>query len=123
MIENLTKENFWNEMQKEYPKAMKKFCDWIDKYKEENNWERLFNTGYDSGYTLDRDSKMTTTQAPKYHELPLSMQMGIFCQFQFEEQNSMKSPEFREEILIGESKRGVDYFLNLVNLDEERKEE
>lgn len=81
MIENLTKENFWNEMQKKYPKAMKKFCDWIDKYKSEHGWERLFNAGYDSGYTLDRDSKMTTTQAPKYHELPLALQYGMFVQF------------------------------------------
>lgn len=81
MIENLTKENFWNEMQEKYPKAMKKFCDWIDKYKSKHGWGRLFNAGYDSGYTLDRDSKMTTTQAPKYHELPIAFQYGMFIEF------------------------------------------
>lgn len=123
MIENLTKENFWNEMQEKYPKAMKKFCDWIDNYKKENNWEVLFNGHKFTHYSgVDKEIE-NYTKTPKYHELPLSMQMGIFCQFQFEEQESSKSPEFRAEILIGESKRGVDYFLNLVNLDEERKEE
>lgn len=73
MIENLTKENFWNEMQEKYPKAMKKFCDWIDEYKKENNWISLFDAKVQNdGFTVER---------PKYHDLPIAFQVGIFFEY------------------------------------------
>lgn len=86
MIENLTKENFWNEMQQKYPKAMKKFLDWIDKYKEENNWNKLFNSGLEVWRWNDvnnhsKGGERGESVAPKYHELPAAFQAGIFSEF------------------------------------------
>lgn len=80
MIENLTKENFWNEMQQKYPKVMKKFLDWIDKYKEDNLWNLLFNADiiYDQAGV---EGRRLQTKAPKYHELPLAFQVGLFDEF------------------------------------------
>lgn len=80
ILENLTKENFWNEMTELYPVAMKKFYEWIDKYKEENNWKKMFGEHVlyekeDFPYTP------TMSSIPKYHELPLAFQYGIFVQF------------------------------------------
>ena len=72
-MENLTKENFWNEMMQKYPLATKQFCDWIDEYKKQNNWNKLFNQGYNS-FT-------GPIPAPKYHDLPLAMQTGIAIEF------------------------------------------
>lgn len=77
MIENLTKENFWNEIEQKYPKAMKKFCDWIDEYKKKNAFEVLFactiRTEWYPSHPIFR--------IPKYHELPLAFQYGIFCEY------------------------------------------
>lgn len=84
MIENLTKENFWNEMQEKYPKAMKKFCDWVDNYKKENDWYSLFNSGWSKGVSKSNEGHLIggeKTKAPKYHQLPLALQYGIFVQF------------------------------------------
>lgn len=72
-MESLTKENFWNEMEILYPKAMAHFKEWIDKYKSEHDWEGLFNEYNDSVDVLN--------EAPKYHELPVAMQFGIFCEY------------------------------------------
>ena len=73
-MENLTKENFFNKMQEKYPKAMYKFCKWIDEYKEKNNWGDLFKTPLEEGFRQLHYSR-------KYHELPLAMQVGIFMEF------------------------------------------
>jgi hypothetical protein len=70
----LTKENFWNELQKKYPVEMKKFCDWVDEYKKRVEWETLFAV-HVRGY---KDYKGAT---PKFHEIPVAMQIGIFFQF------------------------------------------
>lgn len=75
-MENLNKENFWNRIYETYPEACQEFCDWIDKYKAENNWNVLFNS--DSNWQ-DKDGKNAT--APKYHDLPIAMQTGIFIEF------------------------------------------
>lgn len=76
IIENLTKENFWNEMEEKYSLAMEKFHKWINEYKKENNWDKLFNTTeLPSDYMVE---------APKFHDLPFAIQMGIFMQFQIE---------------------------------------
>lgn len=63
-MENLNKENFWNGMYYHYPKATKEFCDWIDKYKEQNNWDKLFADGI------------------KFHHIPIEMQFGILVEYQ-----------------------------------------
>lgn len=73
--ESLTKENFWNEILEKYPKSGKLFCDWIDQYKERVNWDLLF---------ADRHNGLG--RVPKFHEIPLAMQIGVIIQF-FQEQN------------------------------------
>lgn len=81
--ERLTKENFWNELLEKFPKGMKVFCDWIDQYKAMVGWKRLFN----EGYVLNKDHKIGfmvdpgKTQAPKFHDIPYAMQMGIWIAF------------------------------------------
>ena len=69
-METLTKENFYNEMKEKYPKIMDEFCVWIDEYKKENKWITLFGAMGDMEGT-----------APKYHELPIAMQLGILSEF------------------------------------------
>lgn len=70
-METLTKENFWDEMEQKYPKAMAHFKEWIDRYKSEHDWEDLFN----------HNTEYQDTLAPKYHELPIAMQFGIFLEW------------------------------------------
>lgn len=77
-MENLTKENFWNELYEKHPVQMQVFCDWIDEYKKKNRWESLFARG---NYITDGAVVLRT---PKYHELPLSIQIGIFFEFGIE---------------------------------------
>lgn len=75
MYNNLTKENFFNSMTEKYPQTMTKFCAWVDQYKKDNFWSLLFN---------DDVMKLGTKEehvAPKYHELPLALQMGIFTEW------------------------------------------
>lgn len=71
---SLTKENFWNQIQESHPSAMKVFCDWIDEYKKKVAWRELFGAdlmvNHNSGELI-----------PKYHDLPIAMQVGIFLQF------------------------------------------
>ncbi len=62
-MQNLTKENFFNDLQVKYPHAMHYFQDWIDQYKKENNWQELF------GWDL------------KFHHLPFDMQRGILTRY------------------------------------------
>lgn len=62
-MENLTKENFFNEMYIKYPISMQRFCNWIDKYKKEVNWNELFG------------------EKVKFHHLPISMQRGIWDEY------------------------------------------
>jgi hypothetical protein len=85
-METLTKENFWDEIEQKYPKAMAHFKLWIDKYKSEHDWGFLFNEsiGFTDRYRDDNgywtESKKWT-KAPKYHDLPVAMQFGIFLEF------------------------------------------
>lgn len=86
-METLTKENFWNDLKEKYPEEMKRFCEWIDEYKKRVDWERLF-------------ASTINAQAPKYHDLPIAMQFGIFLQFAKESWNQVEGPlatEFREQ--------------------------
>ncbi|MEQ8685467.1 MAG: hypothetical protein RIE86_09245 [Imperialibacter sp.] len=75
-MENLTKENFFDGMMIKYPDAMKIFCDWIDEYKKRVNWKRLFNS--DSNW---QDEKGKNAPAPKFHDLPIAMQYGVWLHF------------------------------------------
>ena len=63
-MENLGKENFWNEMKERYPKAVDVFCKWIDGYM--NHAEEHMNL-------LMEDIE--------FYDLPYEMQMGIMNMF------------------------------------------
>lgn len=78
-MENLSKENFWNRLKEMYPDAVELFCNWIDKYKEEVGWNKLFNS--DSDYQ-NVDGK--NAPALKFHDLPFEFQNGIIARFDIE---------------------------------------
>jgi hypothetical protein len=65
-MENLSKENFWNELSEKYPQAVELFNNWIDKYQKEVGWGDLFPNGV------------------KFHDLPFEMQNGILARFDIE---------------------------------------
>lgn len=69
-MENLNKENFWDEMELKFPGAMNVFKQWIDGYKEEVKWDELF------GEDL--------LEPVKFHDLPFDMQVGILIRFNYE---------------------------------------
>lgn len=69
--QTLTKESFFNEMMKLYPLAMKMFCYWIDEYKQEVQWDVLFNN----------DRRPPGGDPVKFHHLPYAMQYGIWIEF------------------------------------------
>jgi len=75
--QSLTKENFWNEMMDKYPHATKMFCDWIDEYKKAVGWDALFGA-----YETKPNGKVVYSRiAPKFHDLPNAMQLGIWIVF------------------------------------------
>jgi hypothetical protein len=97
--ETLTKPNFWDELYAKYPKGTQIFCKWIDAYKKEVGWNQLFNS--DSEY---QNAAGKNAPAPKFHDLPHAMQMGIWfafmrdrggCQWTIED---MFSYDLREDI-------------------------
>lgn len=61
-----TKENFWDEIKLKYPEAFEHFSNWIDEYKKEIGWDKLFQDGV------------------KFHDLPFEMQNGIIARFDVE---------------------------------------
>jgi hypothetical protein len=65
IIENVNKENLFNEMMERYPKATQLFCDWVDDYKHRVGW-----TGF--------------IPKAKFHDLPGEMQIGIWFAFVIE---------------------------------------
>ena len=69
----LALENFFNYLYVKYPEGMKVFCDWVDQYKLAVDWNTLFNSG---GILRTGEAK-----APKFHELPYALQLGIFFEF------------------------------------------
>lgn len=73
----LTLENFWNKLTEEFPKEVKHFGAWIDEYKKRVDWDNLFseNRVWHKEYVPGSNTYV------KYHDLPLAMQFGIFCQY------------------------------------------
>ena len=92
---NLTKENFWNKMMDENPHIMKIFCNWIDEYKKQVGWNDLFNSN--SEY---QNAKGKNAKAPKFHDLPLEMQLGIIERFKQEISNGKELADSQGKITI-----------------------
>lgn len=77
-MENLNKENFWDEMEEKYPAEIHVFKGWIDVYKKEVNWNRLFREPY-----VDEMAGVNAP-APEFHDIPFDMQVGILMRFSSE---------------------------------------
>lgn len=90
----LTKEGFWNEIEKKYPGYMEDFKAWIDKYKERVRWDELFGNVF------------PTTKKIKFHDLPTAMQIGIFIQYTTEAEGRF---EFIEDFCE------MSYYVNQIN--------
>lgn len=77
-IQFLTKDPFWNNLLAKYPGEMNTFLHFIDEYKVAVSWKRLFNTGsphYDQQGWHD----------PKFHDLPIAFQVGVFLAYLIQE--------------------------------------
>lgn len=72
----ILKEKYWDGWREKYPEAVDAFCKWIDMYKAAIGWNQLFNS--DSNWQ-DGDGK--NAPAPKFHQIPVALQWGIFLQF------------------------------------------
>lgn len=79
LTQPLTKENFWDATMKQFPKATKEFCQWIDKYKEAVNWNGIF--GEHETRDTDTGKIVSCGFAPKFHNIPYAMQQGIWIEF------------------------------------------
>ena len=98
--ENLTKENFWDDIYTKFPKATQVFYDWIDEYKKNNNWDLIFNSKFKVVET-----STSIFSSPKYHELPYALQQGIWIEFcidvlsdYFEQPEYIPDTDLEEEI-------------------------
>ncbi len=96
--EGLTKENFFNEMMQKYPLAMKDFCNWVDEYKQKNDWGNLFNFG--TPHYAKQGWHNT-----KFHDLPLAMQMGIWNEYL--DKYSLETCKEKIEMMLGAFEEGL----------------
>jgi len=94
-MDSLTKENFWNALYEACPSEIEQFCKWIDEYKKRVNWNKLFNS--DSDY---QNAQGKNAPAPKYHELPIAMQLGIFTQFAFEHGGTDSHTFINDDVIV-----------------------
>ena len=79
--EGLTKENFFNEMEQQFPNAMKLFCEWIDEYKKAVNWNERFDS--------------ESLGINEFNDLPYDMQVGIWIKFADDTLNRLfEQPEY-----------------------------
>lgn len=84
VLTSLTKENFFDELQEMCPRTMKQFCEWIDVYKDRVEWNTLFRYADPKcGYTKE-NCLGVKVQAPKFHELPIGLQIGVIITFLLE---------------------------------------
>lgn len=60
---NLTKENFFNHLMVKCPLSVQCFCNWVDEYKRQVKWAKLFR------------------EEIKFHDIPWEMQFGILMDF------------------------------------------
>lgn len=74
---------FWDYQAEVHPEMMKEFRAFCDNYKDDNDWNKLFNAGWSRGYSQAAHFiGEAQTVAPKIHDLPDAMQMGIFMAWQ-----------------------------------------
>lgn len=111
-MENLNKENFWNEQQKETPEAVELFDKWFSIYKDQNDFIALFN----SGIYHQTKKGIQITEHRTFCQLPLAMQLGILQQFKKEKKHL--SPNYNFYFMLRDDmqeqiKYASSYFKNL----------
>lgn len=99
---NLNKENIWNDLNEKFPKAMKKFCDWIDEYKKDNEWNWIFGN----------HDKIDYKKWIRFHDIPFEMQVGIIFKF-FKEHNLLFNSTSMTDVEAG--KKGVIFLMRVLN--------
>lgn len=91
----LTKENFWNEMMRQYPRAAARFCKWIDEYKKAVEWDMLFANTH-------------MAKKIKFHDIPHAMQQGIWIEFARQELDEhFEQPEYYYDFDLEENIKTV----------------
>ena len=89
-MERMTKADFWDGIQSEYPEGMAEFNAWIEEFRRRADWEILFNCGHETNYGPgDRYEwpykSNYSRHYPRFHNLPNAMQIGIFIQYTIEQ--------------------------------------
>lgn len=82
----LTKEVFWDIIEKECPSSFKKFKGYIDDFKVSSNWDQLFNAEYgkfkwEDENTVSKGGRTIHAIVPKFHDLPFQLQKGVIETF------------------------------------------
>jgi len=71
-MENLSKENTWNDIKQNYRVAFDNFQEWLNNYKEENDWDELFKNQF---FRASKENQVS------FYDIPLDMQIGILMRF------------------------------------------
>lgn len=100
MEENLSLDNTWNRMKELYPLAMEAFLKWIDEYKESVNWLELFNADKRQFILNDMQPIHVEIKSPKFHDLPLEMQVGIIAKWLFTVKQNNEGANFNPNWLF-----------------------
>ncbi len=86
----LTYHEFWEPLENAYPEACKVLYEWLENYREQVNWKKMFSVtmwsikhnramGAEDYETHNRHE--IATHLYDFHDLPIAMQIGIFIEF------------------------------------------
>lgn len=110
-MENLNKENTWAELKIQFPKEIKDFFDWIDEYKIAIDWKALFNSASEW-----QDMHGKNAPAPKFHDIPFEMQMGIIIAY-FSEREVLNNAIFSSCSNIPRFKKFLQERFNMIKIN------
>lgn len=88
-VNDSLKQDFWIELEKQYPQGVKVFNEFLDEYKKSVNWQDLFRDH------LNSDAKFSS---PKFYDLPHAMQLGIWLFFLDKTDLNLKYNGLRDNI-------------------------
>lgn len=66
-MNNLNRQNFFNNLVEKFPIPMADFYKWIDRYKEQVGWNQILGN--------------ELTGSPKFHDLPFELQYGVLLRY------------------------------------------
>jgi hypothetical protein len=102
-MENLGKENFWDAIRDRYPEGFIHFTEWVDRYKEEIGWDKIFAPGV------------------KFHDVPLDIQNGIIARFDLEKHNGKEAADRIRANLPHQIKELIDEVHTRILMNKSRK--